>query len=159
MPIEGLTRANLRPSRDLLTRNHLKRPETFRPAGKMVDINPQILGEDITVRWVRKWITKTEEDQTSLFKRMSVGWIPVKAEEIPSLEMLRDPDGHIASNGCILCKIPSIEARYQKEYCEERALGQLEGAAGDFLREDAGGRIPKQVLADSKKSFRGKLPS
>jgi hypothetical protein len=124
----------------------------------MVEVDPHRLGEGIALRWIRKYFTRGEEDVQSFFKRLQRGWTPVALEEIPELSMLRDPDGNIASNGCVLCKNDAARMQIDVEYYEDMAIGNLASESAKFLEENASGAIPK-FQKGSKKSFVGKLPS
>lgn len=93
-------------------------------------------------RWVRTHYNGAEEDKANLHKRMTIGWRPVKAEEFPHLEYLKDAAGNISMGGCTLCKISAEKAQKIVNYYERQAHGQLEGAASEF-ENDQDPRIPK----------------
>src|ERR1035438_9320674 len=77
---------NRRVNRSEVVRGATQRPKGWMPPNSMVmDID---LGPDVKVRWVRKFYDGSEEDKTSLFKRMQRGWVIVKPEEVPQLQYL-----------------------------------------------------------------------
>ncbi len=153
-----LSKANKRLSREALLRSRTERPKGWVPPNSMVQVAPNRLGENVKIRWIRLFFNKSEEDKGSYFKRYARGWRPVTPEEIPELDGLRDPStGHIAQNGCILCKIPAEVTTLDTEYWEDMAIGALEGASSEFLQEDARGAIPK-FSKSQKNTFRHKEP-
>ena len=146
---------NKRVSRSEVVRNATARPKGWMPPNSMnMDID---LGPDIKVRWIRKFYDGSEEDKTSMFKRMQRGWVVVKPEEVPHLQYLVNQDGCIQQAGCILMKIDAEIARLDVEYYEQQALGAYQAAKKSFETEDANNPYIKKFSESGKPSvFRGK---
>jgi hypothetical protein len=68
------------------------------------------------------------------------GWIPVKAEDHPELEVMSDVgsrfDGNIEVGGLLLCKAPEAEMKRRQEYFEQMAENQMESVDNSFMREN-----------------------
>ena len=63
--------------------------------------------------WVFRWIrtsTLGKADNTNVSQKFREGWVPVKAEDHPELEVMSDIDsrfeGNIEIGGLLLCKAP-----------------------------------------------------
>ena len=63
--------------------------------------------------WVFRWIrtsTLGKADNTNVSQKFREGWIPVKAEDHPELEVMSDIDSRFSGNleigGLLLCKAP-----------------------------------------------------
>lgn len=149
---------SLRKQQEQSTRKATERPKGWTPPNSMVmDIN---LGEDVKCRWVRKYFDGSEEDKTSLFKRIQRGWVPVKPEEVPHLSFLINQEGLIQQAGCILMKRDAEECRLDVEYYEEQALGAYQSAKKSFEKDDNNNSSILKFSETGKPSiFRGRQPS
>jgi hypothetical protein len=117
------------------------------------------LGAEWKLRWVRKYFNGAEEDKTNFFRRRQQGWEPVKASELSDeFQYLKDNDGLIAKDGCILCKIPASVAADHAAYYEQLALGQLEGAMSEFKSNGRDERMPK-FSEGRQRVIRGSMPN
>lgn len=154
-----MARENQRLSRERITRNRLERPKGWVAPGAMVQVDPNALGPEIRLRWISKFITKSEIDYTRFFDRQQRGWVPVKPEELPKLGHLKDPDGNIAKNGCILCKIDASIAQMDVEFFEDQAIGALEGSSREFTNSDDNNKAMPKFQESKRTSFKGRLPS
>ncbi len=152
-----MAQANRRVSRSEVVRNASERPKGWTPPNSMaMNIN---LGEDTKVRWIRKFFDGSEEDKTSMFKRMQRGWVPVKPEEVPHLAYLKNAEGNIQQSGCVLMKIDAAIAKLDVEYYEQQALGAYQASKKSFETEDANNPYIKKFSESGKPSvFRGKNP-
>lgn len=141
----------------------VERPKNWVRPNAIAVVEPDALGTDVRIRFIRKFFSSGEEDKTSFFKRLQAGWLPVKFEELerthPHLAYLRDPDGFIAWNGCILCKIDAQTAAYNVQECEDMALGRLEKESVAYNNESQRAGFKTKVAASSRKSFQGREPS
>lgn len=117
------------------------------------------LGPEWKLRWVRKYYNGAEEDKTNFFRRRQQGWEPVKASELSEkFQYLKDNDGLIARDGCILCKIPAEVAQEHAAYYEQLALGQARGAMSEFESNGVDSRMPK-FREGTQKVIRGSMPN
>lgn len=135
------------------------RPKGWVPPNSVALVDPEALGPDVRLRWIRKYFSGAEEDKTSFFRRQARGWIPVSAEELPKYATLRDPEGNIASSGCILCKIPTETALLDVQYYEDLAQGALETATGEFDDASTDGRVRTKVITAKRSSMKGREPA
>ena len=150
--------ANKRVSRNEVIRTATQRPKGWTPPNSMcMDID---LGSDVKVRWIRKFYDGSEEDKTSIFKRMQRGWVVVKPEEVPQLQYLVNQEGNIQQAGCILMKIDAEIAQLDVEYYEQQALGAYQAAKKGFEAEDNNNPYIKKFSEAGKPSvFRGRQPN
>ena len=148
---------NRRINRSEVIRGALQRPKGWMPPNSMVmDID---LGPDVKVRWIRKFYDGSEEDKTSIFKRMQRGWVLVKPEEVPKLQYLVNQEGSIQQAGCVLMKIDKDIADLDVQYYEEQALGAYKAAKQGFEKEDNSNPYIKKFSESGKPSvFRGRQP-
>ena len=149
---------NRRVNRSEVVRKQLERPKGWTPPNSM-EMNID-LGPDVKVRWIRKFYDGSEEDKTSIFKRMQRGWVVVKPEEVPHLQYLVNQEGNIQQAGCILMKIDADVARLDVEYYEAQALGAYQASKRSFETEDNQNSSIKKFSESGKPSvFRGRQPS
>jgi hypothetical protein len=70
---------------------------------------------------------------------MREGWVPVKAEDYPELQILSDHNsqfkGNIEVGGLLLCKSPENMMKSRQQYYQELSDRQIEGVDRSFLRE------------------------
>jgi hypothetical protein len=71
---------------------------------------------------------------------MREGWIPVKAEDHPELELVSDLNsrfvGNVEVGGLLLCKAPAEKIKSRTEHFERVAANQMESVDNNFLREN-----------------------
>tara|TARA_R100001530_G_scaffold63838_3_gene45895 strand:+ start:1587 stop:2057 length:471 start_codon:yes stop_codon:yes gene_type:complete len=110
--------------------------DSWRPASALPDPTP-IPG------WAFRWIrtsTLGQSDNTNVSQKMREGWIPVKAEDHPELQVMSDVDsrfkGNVEVGGLLLCKIPEEELVKRKEYYRDMAKNQMEAVDNSFMREE-----------------------
>ena len=149
---------NRRVNRSEVARGATQRPKGWMPPNSMcMDID---LGPDIKVRWIRKFYDGSEEDKTSMFKRMQRGWVVVKPEEVPHLQYLVNQEGNIQQAGCILMKIDAEIAQLDVEYYEQQALGAYQASKQSFETEDNRNSSIRKFSESGKPSvFRGRQPN
>ena len=149
---------NRRVNRSEVTRKVNERPKGWTPPNAMRDDID--LGPDIKVRWIRKYFDGSEEDKTSIFKRMQRGWVLVKPEEVPHLNYLVNSEGSIQQSGCVLMKIDAEIARLDVEYYEGQAIGAYQASKRSFETEDNQNPYIKKFSEAGKPSvFRGRQPN
>ena len=64
-----------------------------------------------------------QSDNTNVSRSMREGWMPVKAEDHPELELVSDLDsrfvGNVEVGGLLLCKAPAEKMQARTEHFEE----------------------------------------
>lgn len=110
--------------------------DSWKPASVLPTPDPQD-------GWVFRWIrtsTLGHSDNTNVSQKFREGWIPVKAEDHPELEVMSDVgsrfDGNIEVGGLLLCKAPEAEMKQRQEYFEQMAENQMESVDNSFMREN-----------------------
>tara|TARA_A100001391_G_scaffold178549_1_gene143043 strand:- start:1223 stop:1675 length:453 start_codon:yes stop_codon:yes gene_type:complete len=93
--------------------------------------------------WVFRWIrtsTLGKADNTNVSQKFRDGWVPVKAEDHPELEVMSDIDsrfeGNIEIGGLLLCKAPEAKAKQRDRYYEQVAASQMESVDNNFLKQN-----------------------
>ena len=119
-----------RTPREKETRAETVHEESWRPPGSFpMDFTRQ---PGYRYRYVRTHHDSVLEDKGNMARRMQAGWRPVKAEEVPELDYLRDAAGNISVGGTTLCKNSEETVQRIQRYYDQMALGNLEGAASEF---------------------------
>tara|TARA_A100001391_G_C4946526_1_gene245993 strand:- start:419 stop:694 length:276 start_codon:yes stop_codon:yes gene_type:complete len=71
---------------------------------------------------------------------MREGWIPVKAEDHPELEIQSDFNsrfqGNVEVGGLLLCKAPEEKIRSRTEHFQRVSANQMESVDNNFMREN-----------------------
>ena len=93
--------------------------------------------------WVFRWVrtsTLGQSDATNVSQKFREGWVPVKQEDHPELEVMSDIDsrfkGNIEIGGLLLCKQPEAEAEKRKAYYEDVANNQMASVDNNFLKQN-----------------------
>ena len=126
-----------RSSRSQEERPSEERPDdSWRPASSLPTPAPQ---EGWAFRWVRTSVLG-QADNTNVSQKMREGWIPVKAEDHPELEVMSDIGtrfkGNVEVGGLLLCKSPEEELIKRAEYYAKIANDQMEAVDNTFMREE-----------------------
>ena len=139
-----------RKPRSLNTRETGERRKPWKRSSMLPTPEPR---DGLAFRWIRTSTLGTG-DMTNVSQRFRDGYVAVKAEDYPELQIMSDIDSRFKDNievgGLLLCAIP-------KELQEDREYGQLETAqhqsdAGDrnFMRESD----PRMPVMPSERSTR-----
>ena len=130
-----------RTPREKETRAATVHQEAWRPPGAFPT---EIIGAEpgYRYRFVRTFYNGADPDKGNVVRRMSSGWRPVKAEELPAYDYLKDDSGNLTLGGTILCKNSEESVQKAVSYYENQATGQLEGAASEF-ENSQDPRMPK----------------
>lgn len=120
------------------TRDSETREENQRKGWKPPSLLPVPLPQPgIAFRYIRT-STMGDADIKNVSSRMREGWVPVKAEDHPELEVLRDPESRfkdgIEIGGLLLCQTASENVSQRKKYYEDRTQQQMESVDQDYLR-------------------------
>jgi hypothetical protein len=110
-----------RTPRTLETRDVGERKKSWRRSSMLPTPEAQ---EGVTFRWIRTALLGNA-DNPNVSSRFRDGYVPVRADDHPELQILSDIDSRFADNvevgGLLLCSIPT-------EIAQERVEGQLENA-------------------------------
>lgn len=119
------------------TRVEDQRPTEWRPPDLLPSPDPQ---PGYKFRWVRVALLG-ESDPTSTSSRFREGWVPVKAEDHPELQVMGDPTSNsrwknnIEVGGLVLCKISSEVAEARDAYYRNLADSQMKAVDNNMMRE------------------------
>ena len=121
-----------------MTRETETRDATKRNGWKPPSLLPVPLAQPgVAFRYIRT-SAMGEADIKNVSSRMREGWVPVKAEDHPELEVLRDPESRfqdgIEIGGLLLCQTASENVSERKKYYEDRTQKQMESVDQDYLR-------------------------
>lgn len=139
-----------RTSRDAETRT--PRPAQWSPPNLLPDPIPQ-------PGWVFRWIriaTMSEPDQKNASQQFREGYVPVRAEDHPELQLVSDPNGRFKGNveigGLLLCKIAEETLLQRKAYYQNLTDQAMVSADNNFMRENDS-RMPLFRERSSKTTF------
>ena len=139
-----------RKPRSLNTRETGERRKPWKRASMLPTPEPR---DGLSFRWIRT-ATLGSGDMTNVSQRFREGYVAVKAEDYPELQIMSDIDSRFKDNievgGLLLCAIPT-------ELQEDRIDGQLETAQHqsdavdrNFMRESD----PRMPVMPSERSTR-----
>lgn len=114
------------------------------PPSTLPDPDPE---PGMTFRWVAKAVMG-QLDPTNMSKRLREGWIPVRAEDHPELQVPGDANGNVEIGGLILCKMPTAKAKARDAYYKAQAEGQMKSVDNHFLKNND----PRMPLFVEKRS-------
>jgi len=93
--------------------------------------------------WVFRWVrtsTLGQSDNTNVSQKLREGWIPVKAEDHPELQVMSDIgsrfEGNVEIGGLLLCKAPEKLMQQRQAHYQQGAETQMESVDSSFLREN-----------------------
>jgi len=124
--------------------------DSWKPASVLPVPAPQ---DGYVFRWVRT-STLGQSDNTNVSQKFREGWVPVKAEDHPELEVMSDVGSRFAGNieigGLLLCKAPEEDMRQRQEYYQKMAAQQMESVDNSFMREND----PRMPLMNTERTSR-----
>lgn len=136
--------AENRTPRDLNSREKMARP-VYVPPSALPDPTPE---PGYVYRWVATHLLG-EADPTNVSKKMREGWVPVKAEDHPELQLLGNAKtGNVEIGGLMLCKMSTEMAQARNEYYNNQARSQMESVDNHFMRNND----PRMPLFSDRKS-------
>ena len=131
------------------TRETEKRVEPWAPSTLLPTPDPE---DGYVFRWVRTKM-RGVEDNSNVSRKLREGWVPVKLEDHPELQVIPDIDtrfdGAAVSGGLMLCKIAEEINTSQRKYLHEETENQMESVDRNFMREQDA-RMP--LLAPERKT-------
>ena len=130
------TSEDSRTPRSLENRDESKREEPWSPATLLPSPNPE---EGFTFRWVRVAM-RGEPDNQNVSRKLREGWVPVKLEDYPELQVIPDVDsrfkGNIVVGGLMLCKNSKERMAAKRDYHDRQARAQMEAVDSNYMREN-----------------------
>ena len=124
------------------TRSEEERPseerpdDAWRPASSLPTPNPQ---KGWAFRYIRTSVLG-QADNTNVSQKMREGWVPIRGEDHPELEVMSDVGtrfkGNVEVGGLLLCKIPEAELKKRLDYYAKIANDQMEAVDNTFMREE-----------------------
>jgi hypothetical protein len=125
-----------RTPREQETREAAEKPKSWTPSSLLPKPLPQV---GYQFRWIRtSYFGKGDNKNVSA--RIREGWEPVKASEVPELQIMSDKDSRFPENvevgGLMLCKTATENVTARKEYYEKRAADQMATVDNSFFREN-----------------------
>ncbi len=129
--------AEQRNKRDAESREVEQRPsDSWIPASVLPTPDPE---DGWVFRWVRT-STLGHADNTNVSQKFREGWIPVKSEDKPELNVMSDInsrfEGNIEIGGLLLCKAPEDKVQQREEYFQNMAESQMESVDNNFLKQN-----------------------
>lgn len=139
--------AENRLARDLESRDTTQRLQQWKPAQLLPDPKPE---QGYGFRWIRTAIMG-KVDPTNTSAKFREGWVPVKAEDHPEMQLYTDPNsrfqGNIEVGGLLLCKCPIEMIKQREAYYGRQASSQMEAVDNSFMRQ-SDARMP--LFSDRK---------
>lgn len=126
--------AENRPARELETRETTQRNQQWTPAQLLPDPLPE---PGYGFRWIRTAIMG-KVDPTNTSAKFREGWVPVKAEDHPEMQLYVDPQSRFKDNievgGLLLCKCPIEMIKQREAYYGRQASSQMEAVDNSFMK-------------------------
>jgi hypothetical protein len=133
-----------RTPRELETREKNTR-YVYRPASALPEPSPE---SGFRFRWVATTVFG-QDNATNMSQKLREGWVPVKAEDYPELQLRGNKDGNVEIGGLLLCKAPEEMVIAKKEYMANKASQNMESVDNHFMRNNDA-RMP--LFKESKSS-------
>ena len=144
-----------RKPRSLNTRETGERRKPWKRASMLPTPEPR---DGLSFRWIRT-ATLGTGDMTNVSQRFREGYVAVKAEDYPELQIMSDIDSRFKDNievgGLLLCAIPT-ELQEDREYGQlDTAQHQSDAVDRNFMRE-SDPRMPVMTPERSTRTSFGK---
>jgi hypothetical protein len=123
--------ADNRTPRDLNSREKTARM-VYTPPSSLPDPVPE---PGFSYRWVATHIMG-ESDARNVSLKLREGYVPVKAEDHPELQMFAGKSGNVEIGGLMLCKIATEVLKSREEYYHNQAQRQMESVDNHFMRNN-----------------------
>lgn len=133
-----------RTPRDLVSRETNARA-VYVPPTSLPDPTPE---PGYTYRWVATHVLG-KSDHPNVSRKMREGWVPVKAEDHPELQLFGDAaTGNVEIGGLMLCKMSIEQAKARDDYYATQAQNQMDSVDNHFMRNND----PRMPLFADRKS-------
>jgi len=116
----------------------------YKPASALPEPAPE---PGFAFRWVATTVFG-QSNQTNVSQKFREGWVPVKADDYPELQIQGNDKGQIEIGGLLLCKAPKEMVEARSEYHANIAQQQMSSVDNHFMRNNDA-RMP---LFSEKKS-------
>lgn len=130
-------------ARELDSRTKAARP-VYRPPNALPDPVP---APGFVYRWVATSLLG-QSLATNVSTKLREGWVPVKAEDHPELQLAPNAQGNVEIGGLMLCKIPKELADARNDYYSGQAQNQMDSVDNHFMRNND----PRMPLFADRKS-------
>jgi hypothetical protein len=130
-------------ARELDSRTKAARP-VYRPPNALPDPIP---APGFVYRWVATSLLG-QSLATNVSTKLREGWVPVKAEDHPELQLAPNAQGNVEIGGLMLCKIPKELADARNDYYSGQAQNQMDSVDNHFMRNND----PRMPLFADRKS-------
>ena len=136
--------ANNRTPRDLVSRETNARA-VYVPPTSLPDPTPE---PGYTYRWIATHVLG-KSDHPNVSRKLREGWVPVKAEDHPELQLFGDAaTGNVEIGGLMLCKMSIEQAKARDDYYAKQAQNQMDSVDNHFMRNND----PRMPLFADRKS-------
>ena len=133
-----------RTPRDLVSRDKNARA-VYVPPTSLPDPTPE---PGYTYRWIATHVLG-KADHPNVSRKMREGWVPVKAEDHPELQLFGDAGtGNVEIGGLMLCKMSTEQAQARDDYYANQAQNQMDSVDNHFMRNND----PRMPLFSDRKS-------
>lgn len=120
-----------RTPRELETREKNTR-YVYKPASALPEPAPE---PGFKFRWIATTIFG-QANATNVSQKYRDGWVPVKAEEYPELQIAGNPAGNVEIGGLLLCKAPEEMVNARNVYYSKAAQQQMDSVDNNFMRQN-----------------------
>ena len=100
-----------------------------------------------------------DADVKNVSSRFREGWVPVKAEDHPELEIMTDPESRfkdgVEVGGLLLCKTSEENVEARNDYYAKRTKSQMDSVDNNYLREND----PRMPLSKPERRSRASFGS
>jgi hypothetical protein len=124
--------ANPRTPRDMETRENNPSRYVYTPTSALPDPTPE---PGFRFRWIATAVNG-QSNPTNVSQKMREGWVPVRAEDHPELQIAGDKNGNVEVGGLLLCKAPEEMVLSRQEYFKRTSQNQMESVDNHFMRNN-----------------------
>ena len=125
-----------RTPRELESRASEQREKPWSPPNLLPDPKPE---PGYVFRWIRT-ASAGQSDNMNVSTKFREGWTPVKAEDHPELQMVRDTNSQfkdgVEVGGLLLCKAPEEEIKKRADYYIQQADQQMSALDANYMRDE-----------------------
>ena len=122
--------------RELESRETNEREKAWTPPNLLPDPKPEA---GYVFRWIRT-ASAGQSDNMNVSTKFREGWTPVKAEDHPELQMVKDTDSQfkdgIEVGGLLLCKVPEEVIKKRSKYYTDMADQQMSALDANYMRDE-----------------------
>lgn len=124
-----------RKTRESNTRSNTERPKTWSRQSMLPTPEPK---EGTEYRWIRT-STLGNADNTNVSSKFREGWVPVKSEDHPELQVMSDIDsrfeGNVEVGGLLLCENSTEYVKSRRDAHDEMNANQINSVDNNYLRQ------------------------